>query len=145
MGRFVGKWLERPALAGFSETEHRMQAKPVQIAIIVIGLIVGVTGIVLALRGNSVNLAGRMVFVDVASGDLFAVSTKGRSVLIPYQHPETKLPTLLPAIKNDDDNAWYLKGRYMGALKDMESITDLLDRKSGRLSIDAKSKPKAID
>lgn len=123
-----------------------MKAKPVQIAIIVVGLIVGVVGIVLAMRSNAgPDLADKMFLVDVRTGDLFAVSTRGRSVILPYRHPETNEPTLLPANYDETDSTWYLKTRYLGAMKDIKQASDKIDPQSGRLTIASDAKPKVID
>ncbi len=123
-----------------------MQAKPVQIAIIVIGLLVGIGGIVLALSKNAgPDIAGKMILVDVKTGDLFAVSTKGRSVILPYRHPETNEPSLLPAIFNETDSSWHIKSRYLSAMTDIKPVSSKIDPQSGRLSVESGTKPKVID
>lgn len=122
-----------------------MKAKPVQIAIIVIGLIVGVVGIVMAMRSNAgPDLADKMILVDVKTGELFAISTKGRSILLPYRHPVTNEPTLLPAGFDESESAWYLKSRYLGAVGEIAPASDIIDARSGRVSIGSEAKPKAI-
>ena len=123
-----------------------MQAKPVQIAVIVIGLLIGAVGIFLAVSKNSgPDLADKMIFADVKTGDLYAVSIKGRSVTIPYRHPETNERTLLPATFNEDNEQWELKSRYLGALDGIDGLHSSVDARSGKLTIDADAKPKTID
>ncbi len=123
-----------------------MKSKPVQIAIIVIGLLVGVIGIFLAMKNNAgPDLAGRMMMVDVTTGDTFAVSTKGRSIVIPYKNPDTETYTLLPMMQKEDGGDWYLKSRYMVALDNIENQTDKLDKESGKLLIDPDIKPRKLD
>lgn len=123
-----------------------MKSKPVQIAIIVIGLLIGAVGIVLAMKKNAApDVADKMVLVDVKTGDLYSVSTRGRSVILPYRHPETNEPTLLPAIFHDEDSAWYVKSRYLGATNDIKPVSDKIDLKSGRVAVAGDIKPKVID
>lgn len=121
-----------------------MQAKPVQIAIIVIGLLVGVVGIVLALRGDKKpDLANKIVLVDVTTGDAYAVSIKGRSIVLPYKHPETEQRTLLPMNVKQGDG-WYLDDRYLSALDRIENVSTLVDPKSGKVAIDINVKPTVL-
>jgi hypothetical protein len=123
-----------------------MKSKPVQIAIIVIGLLVGAFGIFLAMSGNAgPDLSDRMMMVDVTTGETFAVSTKGRSIVIPYKNPDTEQFTLLPMIQNEEGGDWYVKSRYMVALDEIENKTDKLDQDSGKLSIDPDVKPRKIN
>lgn len=123
-----------------------MQAKPVQIAVIVIGLLVGVVGIVLAVGGSDgANLADKMVLIDVKTADVYAVSLKGRSVRLPYRHPETQEDTLLPASLNDDSSTWYLDSRYLKVLENIEGISGKIDSESGKVDIPADVKPQTID
>lgn len=122
-----------------------MKAKPIQIAIIVVGLIVGAMGIVMALRNNAgPDLADKMFLVDIKTGELFAVSTKGRSIILPYRHPETNQPTLLPANFDESESAWYLKSRYLGVINDIKPASDKIDAQSGKVSIDGEVKPTVI-
>ncbi|RNC81593.1 MAG: hypothetical protein ED559_07325 [Phycisphaera sp.] len=123
-----------------------MQAKPVQIAVIVIGLLVGVVGIVLATSGGGgADLANRMVLIDVKTGDVYSVSLQGRSVRLPYPHPDTSESTLLPASLDEDTNTWYLSNRYLKALENIEGISDKVDTESGKVDIPADTKPQSID
>lgn len=123
-----------------------MQAKPVQIAVIVIGLLVGVVGIVLAISGgNKVDLADRMVFVDVISGEFYSVKDQGRSLLIPYRNPESQERTLFPVEQNETSGNWNLKSRYMIALEDHESLHQSIDRESGAIDTSGDVDPKKID
>lgn len=121
-----------------------MKAKPVQIAIIVVGLIVGVVGIVMALRGNSgPNLADKIILLDVTTGDAYAVSIKGRSIVLPYKSPETQERTLLP-MRIREGEGWVLDERYLGSLKRIENVSSLVDSSSGKVSIDEGIKPKVL-
>lgn len=123
-----------------------MKSKPVQIAIIVIGLLVGVIGVVLAMSGDSgPNLVNKVILVDVSNGDTFTVSAKGRTILLPYENPETNERTLYPITKNEDDESWYLRRRHLPAIENVETKSGLVDKETGRVSIDSDIKPKSID
>jgi len=122
-----------------------MKAKPVQIAIIVIGLLVGIVGIVLSMKKYAgPDLANKMILVDVTSGELYAVSTNGRSILLPYRSPDSNEPTLLPVIFDENDSSWRVKSRYMDAMNDIKPVSDKIDPKSGRLNVESGVKPKVI-
>ena len=122
-----------------------MKSKPVQIAIIVIGLLVGVVGIVLAISKNSgPDIANKMFLVDVKTGELYAVSTTKRSIILPYRHPETNEPSLLPVNFDEDRSAWFVKSRYLGAAGDLQPVSDKIDMQSGRVSAADGIKPKVI-
>jgi len=112
-----------------------MQAKPVQIAVIAIGLIVGLAGLFLAFSGNSgPNLADKMILVDVTTGDTFAVSLKGRSVMLPSKNPETQQRTLFP-IEQDESNAWRISPRYRSGLEDIENVSSKINRDTGAVDL----------
>lgn len=92
-------------------------AKPWQIAVVVLGLLGGVAGIVFAFRANpGLDLADSVMMVDVVSGELFefAIPKKG-SLVFPEIHPDTRKETLFPVYK-DPSGAWKLVERYSGAL-----------------------------
>ena len=122
-----------------------MKSKPVQIAIIVIGLLVGAAGIMLAISKNSgPDIADKMYLVDVKTGELYAVSTTKRSVILPYRHPETNEPTLLPADYDKERAGWFVKSRYLGAANELKPISDKIDMQSGRVAIADDAKPTVI-
>jgi hypothetical protein len=112
-----------------------MQAKPVQIAVIVIGLIVGIVGIFLAVSGGSgPQLADKMILVDVTTGDTFAVSIKGRSIMLPSKNPDTQERTLFP-IEQDENNEWSISPRYLSALDNIDNISSIVNPENGSIDI----------
>lgn len=122
-----------------------MKSKPVQIAIIVIGLLVGVVGIFLAMsKSAGPDIADKMILVDVKSGDLYSVSTTKRSVILPYRHPDTNEPTLLPANFDEEQSAWFVKLRYLSAANELKPISDKIDEQTGRVNVSGDTKPMAI-
>lgn len=107
------------------------QAKPWQIAVVALGLIGGVGGVVYSFRSNpGLNLADSVPMVDVMTGELydFEVPKKG-SLVFPEINPTTGKETLFPIIKDDAGN-WKLAERYAGGLK-------LLKAKPEELAVDS--------
>jgi len=122
-----------------------MQAKPWQIAVVVIGLLVGIGGIVLAMgKDSGPDLADKMILVDVTTGNTYKISYKNRSVVLPVRSPETNERTLFPIEYNEEKGAWFMKRRYMGAMDGIEKISDKVDAESGRLDLEKNIDPIAI-
>lgn len=121
-----------------------MQAKPVQIAIIVIGLIVGVVGITLAISKNGTpETANSIMLVDVRTGQLYKVSTSGKTVLVPAKHPETGERSLIRVGFDETQDGYYISPRHMSLLQDLKGEMIGIDRSTGRIDIpsDSVSKP----
>jgi hypothetical protein len=57
------------------------------------------------LRGGSHALATRVPMIDVASGEVFWISTGSRAVSVPAPHPETGSRTLV-GIDREPDGSW---------------------------------------
>jgi hypothetical protein len=58
-----------------------------------------------AMQGGSHALATRVPMIDVASGDVFWISTGSRAVSVPAPHPETGSRTLV-GIDREPDGSW---------------------------------------
>ncbi|MEM1072007.1 MAG: hypothetical protein AAGB48_04815 [Planctomycetota bacterium] len=112
-------------------------AKPWQIALIVLGLIGGIAGVVFALGSNSgPDMADSMVLVDIETGNLYSVSIKNRSVMTPMEHPDTGRRTLHRVIR-DDEGGYKISRRRLGGLQNDELVnTDVVDLDSGRILVD---------
>ncbi|HED52620.1 MAG TPA: hypothetical protein ENJ00_00255 [Phycisphaerales bacterium] len=122
-----------------------MQAKPWQIAVVVIGLLVGIGGIVLAIgKDSGPDLADKLILVDVTTGDTYTVSLRNRSVVIPVKSPETGQRTLLPIELDDETESWHISEHYMPALSGIEEISDKVDPETGKLDLPVKIKPEVI-
>lgn len=88
------------------------EAKPWQVAVIVVGLLVMVAGVLYQCKSGGVEFADSIVLVDVASGDVLeAPFPKGRPVMFPAKHPDTQSATLYPAELKD--GKWFVDGRYI--------------------------------
>jgi hypothetical protein len=121
-------------------------AKPWQIALIVVGLLAGIVGVVFAISsGDRVAMADSVVLVDVTTGDLYRVSVENRSITIPMKHGETGERVLLHARKDEASGRWAVPERYRPALvqfSDVETIE--IDRESGEIDIPESAEPKSV-
>lgn len=107
-----------------------LHAKPWQIAVVALGLLGGIGGVVYAVRSNpGLDLASSVPMVDVITGELydFEIPKKG-SLVFPEINPTTGKETLFPITKDDAGN-WKLAERYAGGLK-------LLSVKPEELAVD---------
>jgi len=95
--------------------------KPWQLAVIVIGLLVG--GGLIAWQGfasDEVRLADSILLVDVTTGEIFeAPLPRGRTVGFPAKNPKTGKETLLPA--SQLDGKWFVGSRYREFVKGIAS------------------------
>ena len=84
-----------------------MDAKPWQIAVIVVGLLGGCALLGWNLfGGKSIGTQDEVLLMDVITGDRFIADTSGRrGVLIPARNPDTQKFTLLPIVK-DEKGQW---------------------------------------
>lgn len=114
-----------------------MQAKPVQIAVIVIGLLVGVVGIVLAVsKGSSPKTAPSVVLLDLATGDIYEASTTNRTLVMPAKSPDTGERTLMRVHFDEELDAYAIPTRYFSMLEDIEGSTVEIDMQTGKVDID---------
>ncbi|MEL7484712.1 MAG: hypothetical protein AAFN41_10185 [Planctomycetota bacterium] len=121
-------------------------AKPWQIALIVIGLLAGVAGVVFAFtRGDSVAMANSTVMVDVTTGNLYRIDLNNRSITVPMKHGESGERVLLHARKDAASDKWAIPERYRPALQQFRDIQTIeIDRESGVIDIPESSSPKAV-
>lgn len=110
-------------------------AKPWQIALIVVGLIGGVAGLVFALAsGDRPDMANSMTLVDIETGQLYSVSIEGRSVSTPMKHPDTGDRTLY-RVNEESEGDYRISRRRLGALESYEGEAAAVDRESGRVTV----------
>ncbi len=95
-------------------------AKPWQIAVVALGLIGGIGGVVYAVRSNpALDLAKSILYVDAQTGELFDVQIPSKGSLgVPEKNPTTGKDTLLPVFK-DDSGTWRVSDRYKAVVVDM--------------------------
>ncbi|MEO1534690.1 MAG: hypothetical protein AAFS11_03900 [Planctomycetota bacterium] len=120
-------------------------AKPWQIALIVIGLLAGIIGVVFAMRGmGPVETAADVTLVDVYTGELFEANTSGRSVMIPMLNPDTGEASLFPVAKDEETGEWHIAGRYLSAfrMRTEGKETPPVDKSSGL--VEATGRPRSL-
>lgn len=132
--------------AATRSSQSMSQAKPWQIAVVALGLLGGVGGVVYAVRSNpGIELASSVPMVDVITGELFdfEIPKKG-SLVFPEINPATGKETLFPVIKDEAGN-WKLAERYAGGLQDLKMKPEELavDRATGAVRV-KDGKPKRI-
>ena len=113
-------------------------AKPWQIALVVIGLLGGVAGLVYAVTsGDKPDMADSMILADIETGQLYSVSVDGRSVYTPMKHPDTGERTLYRV--SEENGNWVISQRRLGELSEYEGEGKAVDRETGRVTVtDAK-------
>jgi hypothetical protein len=113
-------------------------AKPWQIAVVALGLIGGIGGIVYSVRSNpGLDLAKSILYVDAQTGELYEIDIPSKGSLgIPEKNPSTGKDTLLPVFQ-DDSGSWRVSERYKSALSDMGLKPDELavDPKTGLVKV----------
>ncbi len=113
--------------------------KPWQIAIIVLGLIVGIGSVVWQVAsGGPPKMATRLTFVDVESGELYLVDRPSDVTLSPpLTNPKTNVRSLYPATKDGD--GWAVAFNFRDGLKaEMKAVADV---RSGRIKTVGEPKP----
>lgn len=89
--------------------------RPWQIGLFVVALIAVGVAVAFSLRGSGPPLSKHVVLVDVTTGELFDLSTKGgMGAVIPELHPDTKQPVLLPT--TEKDGKWTVQQRFLQTL-----------------------------
>ncbi len=110
------------------------EAKPWQVAVIVVGLLTLVGMVVWQCRNKSVELASSIVLVDVESGQLIeAALPTNRAVMFPATNPESKRETLYPATRGDS-GGWKVIERYVPYLNTKDVDPKAVDLKTGKIA-----------
>jgi hypothetical protein len=117
-----------------------MKIKPWQLAVIVLGLVVGIGAFVyMYATTEEINIARVMYLVDVENGDLYKVNLDGYIPVVPARHPDTGKIQLV-RVQKDDSGGWFMTQRDMvmlGAL-DKDVKNTVVDPESGKLTVKPK-------
>jgi hypothetical protein len=117
-----------------------MKAKPWQIAVIVIGLLVAAGFMTWSFVGSDSGDVPRYYFlVDVESGQIYRVDrNKYSGMLIPAINPETGKRSLIGLAK--DDKGFYVTPRDVESIKGLEKDikNNVVDAATGELKAEAK-------
>lgn len=120
-----------------------MNAKPWQIALIVIGLAVGIgSGLWFAFAGDAVSLERRYFLIDVETGDIYEVDSSKYRLVLPAMHPETGRVCLV-GVHKDENGTWEVPPRDLSSIGQLEKGVQVkaVDPKTGEL-VNPASTPK---
>lgn len=112
-----------------------MKVKGWQIAIVVIGLLVGGWSLVSSLMApGEVQINHIIHAVDVESGVVFRIDTLKHPVVIPAPNPATGKFSLL-RVKKDEAGHWVVTGRDLSQLRQLapDIVNKVVDPSSGEL------------
>lgn len=108
------------------------KVKPWQLAVIVIGLLVGVASLGYSIvQGGEVKLNHIITLVDVQDGQLYEFDNRNTGVIIPARHPETGKIALLRVFQ--ENNEWKVIDRDMQLLGSLDEgvKNEVVDPASG--------------
>jgi hypothetical protein len=110
-------------------------AKPWQIAVIVIGLLAGAGMIVVsAFTGDAPRLAKSLTVVDVETGDLFEIDVGKGMISFPIKNPNNSKLSLMPVYKGDGGN-WFVASRYLNDISSLAGVKpEAIDAASGKVA-----------
>lgn len=109
-----------------------MRIKPWQIAVIVIGLLVGLGSAVYQIvAASGPDLPDSMLLIDVETGQVYRASTHGNGIMLPARRPDTGKIALIRLRTGEN-------GEYEVAPRDL-GLLDYLDKDVQVKAIDAES------
>jgi hypothetical protein len=117
-----------------------MKVKPWQIAVIVIGLLVGLGSVVYQLLAPSgPDLPDSMLLIDVETGQLYRADISGKGVMLPARRPETGKIALL-RVRSEDGGKYYVADRDLGLLQYLDQGIEVkaIDVESGDVLVSSK-------
>lgn len=114
------------------------EAKPWQIAVVVVGVLTLVGMLMWQCKGDGVSLQKTVVMVDVSSGQLVEAKwPKGKAVVFPAKDPDTK-GMLIPVGKTAEGR-YEIEGRYLPYLRSQKmAVQGLENAETGLIRADAK-------
>ena len=120
------------------------EAKPWQIAVVVVGVLTLVGMLMWQCQGDGVTLQKTIVMVDVTSGELVESTwPKGKAVVFPAHDPDTK--AMLIPVGKTPEGRYEIEGRYMPLLRAQKvQLKGLENAESGLVRSDAKLTKKDI-
>ncbi|MFO0858790.1 MAG: hypothetical protein U0640_15705 [Phycisphaerales bacterium] len=120
------------------------EAKPWQIAVVVVGVLTLVGMLMWQCQGDGVTLQKSIVMVDVTSGELVESTwPKGKAVVFPAHDPDTK--AMLIPVGKTPEGRYEIEGRYMPLLRAQKvQLKGLENAESGLVRSDAKLTKKDI-
>lgn len=110
-----------------------MNAKPWQIGVIVVGLLVATGLTVWNLMGSDDALPSTYLVIDVESGQIYRVNKDRYRLSLPAPHPQTKKRSLIGVQK--DDQGYFVSDYNLAALNALDEgvKNNAVDPKTGDL------------
>lgn len=106
-----------------------MGAKPWQIGVIVVGLLVGCVSVAWAVFGKpDVNVNMIIHCIDVETGDIYRIDAEKNPLILPARHPTNNRVTLI-RLGKDEKGTWHVTGR------DMQTL-DMLEKDAKNIAVD---------
>jgi hypothetical protein len=97
-----------------------MKVKPWQIALIVIGMLVGVGSAVYTLLGSGgPELANSILLVDVETGQLYRADVHNKAVMLPARRPGDGKVALL-RVRKDESGKYYVGERDLRLIEHLD-------------------------
>jgi len=118
-----------------------MKVKPWQIAVIVLGLAIGLGSVIYSAASTDASPVKSIEYlVDVETGDLYRADLRMRAVLLPARHPETHRICLV-RIRQDDGGKWSVskRDRSLLSMLDKDVVNKAVDQETGDLLMPAKA------
>ena len=111
------------------------EAKPWQIAVVVVGVLTLVGMVFWFVTKDSVQLANKMTLVDVESGLLIEAKLPSeKAVMFPATNPESNRKTLYPA-KQNEAGQWEVIGRYLPYVKTKDVDPKAINLQTGTITV----------
>lgn len=117
-----------------------MKLKGWQLAVIIIGLLVGGASVVWSLtQANPVSINMVLYCVDAETGDLYMIDAEKYPTILPARHPKTNKIALVRVTK-DENGKWHVAGRDMQTLNqlDQDVPNNAIDPQTGELKLPVK-------
>ncbi len=118
-----------------------MTAKPWQIALIAVGLVVGIASVVYnAVASGGPNLRHQYFLIDVQSGQVYEVDARRTRLILPATNPETGKISLV-GIEKDEKGQWIVNPKDRAALAQLDQgvVNSVVDAETGTLKSPAKA------
>jgi hypothetical protein len=123
------------------------QAKPWQVAVVAVGVIVlGISLYFSVFRNGGAEFVSRVYMVDVTTGKLYQFDRPNDRVAIswPAEDPKTKQRVLYKVARDPDTKKWMVNERVLGDLNASKLPIKGLDAKTGLIENQDQS-PESID
>ena len=117
-------------------------ARPWQIVVVILGLLVGGLGVYMSLgTSDGIEIADSIMLVDVQTGDLYRVDVSKRGIVLPMAVPGTDRKSMMPC--HEQDGKWFVGDRFLESVKGIDKDTKAVNLSTGEITV-TNTKPKDI-